>query len=76
MSHSSSGRIRWPETLQSATRVCIVSTTKTTDIPPKTAGTYGTTWISWFEKENYGTFYILPVVIWVRQIKNLGETHL
>ena len=76
MSHFSSGRIRWPETPQNATRIYIVNTTKTTDIPLKTAGTYGTTWISWSEKENRGTFYILPVVIWVRRTKNPGETYL
>ena len=76
MSRFSSGQIRWPETSQSVTRVCIVSTTKTTNILSKTAGTYGTTWISWSEKGNCGTFYILPVVIWVRQTKSPWETYL
>ena len=56
MSHSSSARIRWLETPWSAIRVCIFNTTKTTDILQKTAGTFGTTWISWFEKGNWGTF--------------------
>ena len=76
MSHSLSGRIKWPETPQNITRVCIVNTTKTTDIPPKTVRTYGITWISWSEKENCGTFYILPAVIWARQTKNLEGTYL
>ena len=76
MSHSSNGRTKWLETPQNAIRVCIVSTTKTTDILPKTTGTYGTTWISWSEKENCGTCYILPGVIWVRQTKGPVKTYL
>ena len=54
---------KWPETPQSAIRVCIINTTETTDIPPRTAGIYGTTWISWSEKENCGTSYTLLTVI-------------
>ena len=52
MSHSSSGRIRWLETPWSVIKVCIVSTTRTTDILQKTVGTFGITWISWFKKGN------------------------
>ena len=52
ISHSSSRRIRWLETPWSVIKVCIVSTTRTTDILQKTVGTFGITWISWFEKGN------------------------
>ena len=74
MSHSSIGQIRWLETLWSAIRVCIVSTTRTTNIVQKTIGTFGTIWISWSEKGNWGTFCILPVVIKTRQTKSPEET--
>ena len=52
MSHFSNGRIRWLETPWNAIRVCIISTTRTTDILQKTARTFGNTWISWSEKGN------------------------
>ena len=74
MSHSSSGRIRWLETPWSAIRVCIVSSTRIMGILQKTAGTFGTTWISWSEKGNWGTFCILPVVIKAKQTRSPEET--
>ena len=74
MSHSSSDRIRWLETPWNAIRVCIVSTIRTMDILQKTVGIFGTTWINWSEKGNWGTFCTLPVVIKARQTKSPEET--
>ena len=74
MNHSSSGRIRWLETPWSAIRVCIVSSTRIMGILQKTAGTFGTTWISWSEKENWDIFCIIPVVTKARQTMSPKKT--
>ena len=57
---------KWPETPQSTTRTCIVIIIKTMGIPPRIARIYGITWISWFEKESYATFYATLAVIWAK----------
>ena len=50
--------------------------TKTTGIPPRIAGIYGTTGISWSKKESYVIFYTPPAVIWAKQFKSLGKMYL
>ena len=47
-----SGRIRWWGNPRGAIRTFIANTTRTTDIPRRTAGTSGITWTNWSEKES------------------------
>ena len=44
--HTLSGRIRWQGNPRGAIRTFIANTTRTTDIPRRTAGTSGITWTS------------------------------
>ena len=50
--HTLDGRIRWRESPRSETRTFIANTTKTTNIPRRTAGIFGIIWTSWSEKES------------------------
>ena len=65
---SSSGPIRWWETLKRETEISIVNTIETMVTLPRIAEVYGITWTNLSEKANWNSCCITLVVWVVRQI--------
>ena len=61
---SSSGPIRWWETLKRETEISIVNTIETMVILPRIAEVYGITWTNLSEKANWNSCCI-TLVVWV-----------